>query len=129
MSDGVRNTYDSILDQYNKYLENYISSNISDSKRAKLRKDAEEQVRIMGNVKPNDHRYETEVLQQMSKFIGTTAYKSKAQEEAESKAKESGEKVEDVQLDKIIELEDYVKNRADLLFSHTELQQKQALLD
>jgi hypothetical protein len=65
----------------------------------------------------------------MSKFIGTTAYKSKAQEEAESKAKESGEKVEDVQLDKIIELEDYVKNRADLLFSHTELQQKQALLD
>lgn len=129
MSDGVRNTYDSILDQYNKYLENYISSNISDSKRAKLRKDAEQQVRIMGNVKPSDHRYETEVLQQMSKFIGTTAYKSKAQEEAESKAKESGEKVEDVQLDKIIELEDYVKNRADLSFSHTELQQKQALLD
>ena len=129
MSDGVRNTYDSILDQYNKYLENYISSNISDSKRVKLRKDAEEQVRIMGNVKPSDHRYETEVLQQMSKFIGTTAYKSKAKEEAESKAKESGEKVEDVQLDKIIELEDYVKNRADLLFSHSELQQKQALLD
>ena len=129
MSDGVRNTYDSILDQYNKYLDNYISSNISDNKKSQLRKEAEEQVKIIGEIKPNDHRYETAVLQQMSKFIGTTAYKSKAQEEAESKAKESGEKVEDVQLDKIIELEDYVKNRADLLFGHAELQQKQALLD
>ena len=128
MSDGVRNTYDSILDQYNKYLENYISSNISDSKKSQLRKAAEEQVKIIGEIKPNDHRYETAVLQQMSKFIGTTEYKSKAQEEAESKAKDPGEKVEDVQLDKIIELEDYLKNRADLLFSHTELQQKQALL-
>lgn len=129
MSDGVRNTYDSILDQYNNYLDNYISSNISDSKRSDLRKAAEEQVRIIGEVKPNDHRYETAVLQQMSKFIGTTAFKSKAQEEAELKAKESGKKAEDVQLDKIIELEDYVKNRADLLFSHAELQQKQSLLD
>lgn len=129
MSDGVRNTYDSILDQYNKYLDNYISSNISDSKRSSLRKAAENQVRIIGEVKPNDHRYETAVLQQMTKFIGTTAFQSKAQEQAKSKAEESGEKAEDVQLDKIIELEDYVKNRADLLFSHAELQQKQALLN
>lgn len=129
MSDGVRNTYDSILDQYNKYLENYISSNISDSKRSKLRKNAEEQVRIIGEIKPSDNRYETAVLQQMYKFIGTAAFKSKAQEEAELKAKESGEEVGDVQLDKVIELEDYVKNRADLLFGHAELQQKQALLD
>lgn len=129
MSDGVRNTYDSILDQYNKYLENYISSNISDSKRSKLRKNAEEQVRIIGEIKTSDNRYETAVLQQMSKFVGTNAFKSKTQEEAELKAKESGGKVEDVQLDKIIELEDYVMNRADLLFSHSELQQKQALLD
>nr|DAV73907.1 MAG TPA: hypothetical protein [Bacteriophage sp.] len=129
MSDGVRNTYDSILDQYNNYLDNYISSNISDSKKSDLRKAAEEQVRIIGEVKSSDHRYETAVLQQMSKFIGTTAFKSKAQEEAELKSKESGEKAEDVQLDKIIELDDYVKNRADLLFSHAELQQKQALLD
>ena len=129
MSDGIRNTYDSILDQYNNYLDNYISSNISDSKKSELRKAAEEQVRVIGETKPSDHRYETAVLQQMSKFIGTTAFKSKAQEEAELKAKESGEKAEDVQLDKIIELDDYIKNRADLLFSHAELQQKQALLD
>lgn len=129
MSGSVRNTYDSILQQYNKYLDSFISSNIDRSKLSQLGKAAEEQVGIIGEIKPNDSRYETVVLQQMSKFIGTTAFKSKAQEQAEADALKSGEAVKPVELDKIIELEDYLKNRAELLFSHSELQQKQQLLD